>query len=72
MSWTSSLDKAIWYAAHHAAFYELGNCAVYASIVLTGEVYCRLDHYDDDFIVHPAEVWRIVIPDSQFRLGRPR
>lgn len=72
MSWTSSLDKAIWYAAHHAAFYELGNWAVYAAIVSTGEIYCRLDHYDDDYIAHPADAWRIEIPDSEFHLGRPR
>ncbi len=72
MSWTSSLDKAIWYAAHHAAFYELGNCAVYAAIVSAGEIYCRLDHYDADFIVHPADAWRIEIPDAEFHLGRPR
>ena len=25
MSWTSSLDKAIWYAAHHAEFYNLSD-----------------------------------------------
>lgn len=30
MSWTPSLDKAIWYAAHHAAYYDLTNVAAYA------------------------------------------
>ncbi|MCH7541794.1 hypothetical protein IH981_03440, partial [Patescibacteria group bacterium] len=33
MSWTSSLDKAIWYAAHHAEYYDLDNVAVYTTVV---------------------------------------
>lgn len=72
MSWTSSLDKAIWYAAHHAEFYDLGNRAVYVAIVSATDIYCRLDHYDDDFIAHPSEAWRIEVPSSEFRLDRPR
>ncbi len=72
MSWTSSMDKAIWYAAHHAALYELDNRSVYVATVPADNIYCRLDHYDADFIVHPAEAWRIDVPQSEFRLDRPR
>lgn len=72
MSWTASLDKAIWYAAHHAAYYDLTNVAAYAATVDVADIYCRLDHYDDDLIIHPASAWRVDVPDSEFRLDRPR
>ncbi|RUX29323.1 hypothetical protein EOA23_13955 [Mesorhizobium sp. M2A.F.Ca.ET.042.01.1.1] len=72
MSWTSSLDKAIWYAAHHAAYYDLANCAAYVATVPSSDIYCQLDHYDDDFIVYPLRAWRIDVPASEFRLDRPR
>lgn len=72
MSWTPSLDKAIWYAAHHVDYYALRDPAVYVATVAVAEIYCRLDHYDDDFIVHPREAWRVDVPASEFRLDRPR
>ncbi|MES5483846.1 hypothetical protein QMZ05_13925 [Bradyrhizobium sp. INPA03-11B] len=72
MSWTPSLDKAIWYAAHHAEYHGLTNRAVYVATVQIAEIYCRLDHYDDDFIVRPLTVWRVDVPDNEFRLDRPR
>lgn len=37
-----------------------------------GELYCPLDHYDDDFIVYPCEIWRVDVPANEFRLDRPR
>jgi hypothetical protein len=72
MSWTPSLDKAIWYAAHHAEYYELANLAVYVTTVQITEMYCRLDHYDQDFIVCPRSAWRVAVPAGEFRLDRPR
>lgn len=72
MSWTSSLDKAIWYAAHHAEFYDLSDCAVYVVTVPADDIYCRLDHYDNDFIAYPQGAWRIEVPSGEFRLDRPR
>ncbi|CAN1211569.1 Cytosolic protein [Tumidithrix helvetica PCC 7403] len=72
MSWTSSLDIAIWYAAHHAEYYDLDNVAVYAAVVNREEIYCCGCHYDYDFIVRPKEWWRIEVPQSEFRLDRPR
>jgi len=72
MSWTSSLDKAIWYAAHHAAYYKLENVAVYATVVNRSEIYCCGDHYDFDYIVHPKTWWKVAVPASEFRLDRPR
>lgn len=72
MSWTPSLDKAIWYAAHHVEYYDLANPAVYVATVPVAEIYCRLDHYDDDFIVHPGNAWRVDVPIEEFRLDRPR
>lgn len=72
MSWTSSLDKAIWYAARHAAYSNLSDLAVYATTVATGDVYCQLDHYDEDFIVCARAAWRIDVPIAEFRLDRPR
>lgn len=72
MSWTTSLDKAIWYAAHHVEYYDLSNPAVYVSTVSVAEIYCRLDHYDDDFIVYPSEAWRVDVPINEYRLSRPR
>jgi len=72
MSWTSSLDKAIWYAAHHAEFYNLSDLAVYVATVAVEDIYCRLDHYDDDFIAYVQGAWRIDVPSGEFRLDRPR
>jgi hypothetical protein len=73
MSWTPWLGKAIWYAAHHASYYEIANLAVYAAIVPVAEIYCRLDHYDDDdCIVYAHEAWRVDVPAAEFRLDRPR
>lgn len=65
MSRTPSLDKAIWYAAKHAAYHELDTLAVYATTVDVSEIYCRLDHYDDDFIVRPREAWRVDVPVNE-------
>lgn len=72
MSWTSSLDKAIWYAAHHAECNDLGNLAVYTTVVERGDIYCCGNHYDYDFIVCPKEVWRVIVPEKEFRIDRPR
>uniref|UniRef100_B0SV41 Uncharacterized protein n=1 Tax=Caulobacter sp. (strain K31) TaxID=366602 RepID=B0SV41_CAUSK len=72
MSWTPSLDKAIWYAAHHAEFYDLADLAVYVATLPVAEIYCRLDHYDHDFIAYPGEAWRVDVPVEEYRLDRPR
>jgi|SRR3984957_9904584 len=72
MSWTPSLDKAIWYAAHHAEYYALANRAVYVAIMPIADIYCRLNHYDDDFITFAREAWRVDVPVGEFRLDRPR
>jgi hypothetical protein len=72
MSWLTSLDKAIWYAAHHAAWYEVANQAVYAATVDPSEIYCVGEFYDFDFIVRPKVWWKIDVPISEFRLERPR
>ncbi len=50
MSWISSLDKAIWYAAHHASYYDPPDYAVYVTTISVSEIYCCLDHYDHDCI----------------------
>lgn len=72
MSWTSSLDKAIWYAAHHAEFYGLNDVAVYTTVVNRSEIYCCGNHYDFDYIVHPQTWWKVDVPALEFRLDRPR
>jgi hypothetical protein len=80
MSWTSSLDKAIWYASHHVAIHAaryphlptLNNVAVYAASVSRSEIYCCANHYDLDYIVHPTKWWRVNVPVAEFRLDRPR
>lgn len=72
MSWTSSLDKAIWYAAHHATYYDLTDCAVYVTSIPVSEIYCCLDHYDHDCIAHPSWAWRVDVPAEEFRLDRSR
>jgi len=72
MSWLTSLDQAIWYAAHHVAYYNLTNPAVYAAVVDRAEIYCCGDHYDFDYVVFPKAWWRVDVPLSEFRLNRPR
>ncbi|MBY3032438.1 hypothetical protein HF265_25710 [Rhizobium leguminosarum] len=76
MSWTPSLDKAIWYAAWHREWHledeEQGEVAVYATTICLSEVYCRLDHNEDEFLVVPDNMWRIEVPASEFRLDRQR
>ncbi len=72
MSWLTSLDKAIWYAAHHAAYYGLDSLAVYAAVAGRDEIYCCGEHYDYDYIVCPKARWRIDVPPLEFRLDRPR
>jgi hypothetical protein len=76
MSWTPSLDKAIYYAAWHAEWHAehqaSGEVAVYATTVCLSEVYCRLDRNEDEFLVAPENAWRIEVPASEFRLDRPR
>jgi len=72
LSWTPSLDKAIWYAARHAEYYDLGKVAVYAVTLDVAEIYCRLDHYDIDLIACPSAWWRVDVPADEFRLDRPR
>ena len=72
MSWTSSLVKAIWYAAHHATYYDLTDCAVYVTTMPVSEIYCCLDHYDHDCVAHPLSTWRVDVPAEEFRLDRPR
>jgi hypothetical protein len=72
MSWIASLDKAIWYAAKHAAYYQLTNLAVYATTVHRDEIYCCGYQYDFDFIVRPKTWWPVDVPESEFRLDRER
>jgi hypothetical protein len=74
MSWTTSLDKAIWYATQHAAYRNLTNRAVYAATVDRSEIYCRgHDHFEpNEFIVLPTTWWKIDVPAHEFRLDRPR
>ncbi|NKJ38753.1 hypothetical protein [Rhizobium sp. SG570] len=76
MSWTTSLDKAIYYATWHREWHlehgQAGEVTVYAATVCLGDVYCRLDHNEDEFLVVPDSVWRIEVPASEFRLNRPR
>lgn len=76
MSWTTSLDKAIYYAKWHAEFHlepsQAAGLAVYATTVDLREVYCRLDRNEDEFIVVPDNLWRIEVPAAEFRLDRPR
>lgn len=72
MSWTTSLDKAIYYAALHSEHHDLKNLAVYTTTVATEEIYCRLDKNEHEFIVIPSTAWRIDVPPSEFRLDRPR
>ncbi len=72
MSWTSSLDQAIFYATRHADRWGLTNLAVYAATFEIDEIYCRLDHYEEEFIVVPAQAWRVEVPPHEFRLNRPR
>jgi hypothetical protein len=72
MSWIASLDKAIWYAARHAACYQLTNLAVYATTVHRDEIYCCGSQYDFDFIVRPKTWWPVDVPESEFRLDRER
>ena len=73
MSWTPLLEKAIWYAARHADYYDLENLAVYVTIAPLDEIYCELDHYDDNDCIYFAKyAWKIDVPQSEFRLNRPR
>ncbi|KKC28006.1 hypothetical protein [Sphingomonas sp. SRS2] len=72
MSWTTSLDKAIYYAAHKAAFYDQPSLAVYAATVGLDEIYCRFDRNEEEFIVVPKTWWKVDVPDAEFRLDRPR
>lgn len=72
MSWIQSLDKAIWYAAHHVEHYDLNNPVVYVATISLDEIYCQLDHYDADLIVAPTEAWTVDVPASEFRVNRPR
>lgn len=72
MSWTSSLDKAIWYAAYHAAYYDLADCAVYVTTIPVSEIYCCLNHYDHDCIASLPSAWRVDVPTEVFRLDHPR
>jgi hypothetical protein len=76
MSWTTSLDKAIYYAAWHAEWHmehgTVGAVSVYATTVDVSEIYCRLDRNEDEFLVVPKNAWRIEVPAVEFRLDRPR
>jgi hypothetical protein len=72
MSWLTSIDKAIWYATHHAELYGLNNLAVYVAAVDREEIYCCGGHYDYDYIVCPKAWWRVNVPSEEFRLDRPR
>lgn len=74
MSWTSSLDKAIWYATDHTEKSGLNrkDMAVYATTVDRSEIYCCGDHYEFDYIVHPQTWWKVDVPESEFTRGRQR
>ncbi len=75
MSWTSSLDKAIWYAAYHKEYEHYsgtGECSVYTTTVNSGDIYCYLGRNEPEFIVSPKTWWKIDIPQTEFTLGRSR
>lgn len=72
MSWTTSLDKAIWYGAHKAAYHDADSVAVYATTADLNDIYCRFDRNEEEFILVASEWWRVAVPDSEFRLDRPR
>lgn len=72
MSWTASLDKAIWYAAQKAAYYDQANIAVYATTLPINDIYCRFDRNEEEFIALPKKWWRIAVPADEFQLSRPR
>ena len=72
MSWTSSLDKAIWYAAHHRDYGGVGNVAVYATTVTIDEIYCCLTRNEEEYIVLPSTAWTVSVPAAEFRLDRAR
>lgn len=71
MSWTPSIDTAIKYAARHVAFQDINEPAVYITTVSVDEIYCQLNHYDEELIVHPNDAWKINVPKAEFRLDRP-
>ena len=72
MSWTTSLDKAVWYAAHKESHYGAPNLAVYATTAALEDVYCRLDRNEEEFILFASDWWRVDVPESEFRLNRRR
>lgn len=72
MSWTTSMSKALWYAAWHKVHNNLNNCAVYATIAEKKDIYCYLDDNEPEFILHPRTWWKIDIPETEFRIDRPR
>jgi hypothetical protein len=73
MSWTHSLDKAIWYAAWHAGLpRKLTNLAVYTAAVDRAEIYCCGGRFDVDYIVRPKEWYRVDVPAAAFRVDRVR
>ncbi len=72
MSWTPSLDKAIWYAAQHIEYRGLTNPAVYVATVDRSEIYCCFDHNEIEYIVYPKNAWRVDVTADEYRLNRPR
>jgi len=72
MSWTSSLDYAIHFAARHVSFHKLSNPAVYATTVHISEIYCYGNRHENDFIVLPKKWWKVEIPEEEFRLDIER
>ena len=72
MSWTWSLDKAIWYATQHVEHRGLTGPTVYAAAVDCSEIYCCGEHYEWEFIVRPRDWWKVNVPAAEFRLDRPR
>jgi hypothetical protein len=71
-SWTSCLGKAIWYAAHHVAWYELGDPTVYAATVERDDIYCGFSHNEPEYITHTATWTKLNVPAAEFRLDGSR
>lgn len=77
LSWTTSLDKAIWYAAQHRDYKHYGkdglvNCSVYVTTVTPDDIYCCFNKNELEFITYSEKFWKIIVPQKEFTLTRPR
>lgn len=77
LSWTSSIDKAIWYAAQHRDYNHYHaektvNCSLYVTSMSPENVYCSPRENEPEFITYSKKWWKIEVPQSEFVLNRPR